>query len=335
MDDKATEVERAIDLTTQKLAEKAWQAVKQATEGNFEGLIEIGIHVLTPALSALVIMAGFYFIAKYVSKLVSSPIHRRVDQTLGCFVEKLVYRGMIACGFIYVLHYFGVRSTSFAAVIAAAGFAIGLAFQGTLSNFASGILLMVFRPFKVGDMVVANGIAAKVFEIDLFTTAVDTPDNRRLIIPNSAIAGHTIENITYHPNRRIEVPVGVAYAADMDQTRSALQQSIASIAASVIENADQKSQVILVGLGASSVDWIVRVWAKTSDFSDVRDKLVYSIKTELDNAEIPIAFPQLDVHIDRMVSEISGHSEGLRAGPLRTGPKLVPRRNASGHSDAA
>ena len=164
-------------------------AVKRAASGDYDAIVDVGFMVLTPSVSALAILFGFYFAAKFVSKLISGPINSRVDQTLGRFVEKLVYRGMIACGFLFVLNYFGVGSTSFAAVIAASGFAIGLAFQGTLANFASGILLMVFRPFKVGDMVVANGIAAKVHEIDLFTTAVDTPDNRRLIIPNSAIAG--------------------------------------------------------------------------------------------------------------------------------------------------
>ena len=302
-------------------------AVKRAASGDYDTIVDVGFMVLTPSVSALAILFGFYFAAKFVSKLISGPINSRVDQTLGRFVEKLVYRGMIACGFLFVLNYFGVGSTSFAAVIAASGFAIGLAFQGTLANFASGILLMVFRPFKVGDMVVANGIAAKVHEIDLFTTAVDTPDNRRLIIPNSAIAGQTIENVTYHPWRRVEVPVGVAYSADMDETRATLMSAIDAISDSISQNEEQKSQVILLGLGASAVDWMVKVWAKTADFSDVRDKLVYSVKSHLDAKGIPIAFPQLDLHLHDAAANLNG----VRGSKQRQSP----RRSAGGKPEAA
>ncbi len=302
-------------------------AVKRAASGDYDAIIDVGLMVLTPAVSALAILFGFYFLAKYASKLISSPINSRVDQTLGRFVEKLVYRGMIACGLLFVLNYFGVRSTSFAAVIAASGFAIGLAFQGTLSNFASGILLMVFRPFKVGDMVVVNGIAAKVHEIDLFSTSVDTPDNRRLIIPNSAIAGHTIENVTYHPCRRVEVPVGVAYSADMDETRATLWYAIEAISDSIIQNEEQKSQVMLVGLGASSVDWIVRVWSETEEFREVQDRLVYSVKSFLDARGIPIAFPQLDLHLH----EVADNLNFVRGSKQRQSP----RRSASRNSDAS
>jgi len=297
MDEKTTDVESAIQLSSQQIAERVWQVGKSAVSGNFDGLFDVGVMIVAPGVKALAILVAFYFVAKYVSKIVSSPISTRVDQTLGRFVEKLMYRGTIACGLLIVLSYFGIRSTSFAAVLAAMGFAIGLAFQGTLANFASGILLMVFRPFKVGDLVVANGITAKVHEIDLFTTSVDTPDNRRLIIPNSAIAGHTIENATYHPHRRIEVPVGIAYSADLDESRSAMQAAINTISESIIQNDERKSQVLLVGLGNSAIDWVVRVWAPTADFHVVRDKLIYSIKSKLDSAGIVIAFPQLDVHL--------------------------------------
>ncbi len=115
-----------------------------------------------------------YLLGKMLSKLIARPINQRVDMTLGRFVEKLIYRGTIACGFLFVLSQFGVKSTSFAAVLAAMGFAIGLALQGTLGNFASGVLLLFFRPFKVGDMVVAGTVTGSVTEIDLFTTAIDT-----------------------------------------------------------------------------------------------------------------------------------------------------------------
>lgn len=277
---------------------QAWGAVEKIWNGRLEGLSELGMISVFPAIVVLSILLGFYFAAKYTTRIVSKAMRGRIDETLGRFIEKLIYRGMIGAGVLFVLNYFGFKSTSFAAVLAALGFAIGLAFQGTLSNFASGILLMVFRPFKVGDLVVAGGIHAKVYEIDLFTTVVDTPDNRRLIIPNSAIAGHTIENVTFHAERRVEVPVGVAYNADMDETRAALLQAIASIADVTIETEERKPQVLLVGFGASAVDWVVRVWTPTREFNATRDRLVYAVKKQLDQCNIAIAFPQLDIHID-------------------------------------
>jgi small conductance mechanosensitive channel len=156
--------------------------------GDWNALWQMGEKSLINAVEALLLMLVCYFLAKYLSRAIANPISRRVDQTLGKFVEKLVYRGCLGCGLLVVLAYFGVQSTSFAAVIATMGFAIGLAFQGTLSNFAAGILMLVFRPFKVGDLVVAGGVTARVQEIDLFHTIVDTPDNRRLIIPNNSIS---------------------------------------------------------------------------------------------------------------------------------------------------
>jgi small conductance mechanosensitive channel len=191
---------------------------------------------------------------------------------------------------------------------------------------ASGILLMVFRPFKVGDMVVANGIAAKVHEIDLFTTSVDTPDNRRLIIPNSVIAGHTIENVTYHPLRRVDVPVGVAYSADMDETRATLFSAIDAISDSIVQNEEQKSQVVLLGLGASAVDWKVKVWAKTDEFSEVRDRLVYSVKSQLDARGIPIAFSQLDLHRHQVADNLNVEHGSKQ--------RQSSRRSAGGNSGA-
>ena len=157
-----------------------------------------------------------YFVAKFLSRLASAPVKMKVDETLGKFTGKLVFYVLMIFVFIAVLGRVGVEVTSFAAIMAAAGFAIGLAFQGTLSNFASGVLLLVFRPFKVGDVINAAGITAKVYEIDLFTTTFDTPDNRRIVVPNSSIAGGTIENITFHGQRRLDVAVGVDYSADID-----------------------------------------------------------------------------------------------------------------------
>jgi small conductance mechanosensitive channel len=263
--------------------------------GDWTALWQMGEKSLIHAVEALLLMLVCYFVAKYLSRAIAAPLTRRVDQTLGRFVEKLVYRGCLGCGLLIVLAYFGVQSTSFAAIIAAMGFAIGLAFQGTLSNFAAGILMLVFRPFKVGDLVVAGGITARVQEIDLFHTIVDTPDNRRLIIPNNSISSNTIENVTYHPHRRIEIPLSISLDANLDATRAVLQRALD--ATPEVQHSDEKlqPQVLIVGITNISVEWVVRGWASTPDFPLIRDKLIYQVKNHLSQSEITIASPQMEV----------------------------------------
>jgi small conductance mechanosensitive channel len=192
------------------------------------------------------------------------------------------------------LSYFGVETTSFAAVIGAVGLAIGLAFQGTLSNFAAGAMLLIFRPYKVGDTVKAAGYEGVVNEIALFTTEIDTADGRRIIIPNGSIYGSVIENTTHHSYRRVDVAVGTAYAADIDATRHALERSLVAVPLTLTT---PKPEVILLGLGSSSVDWSVRIWVKQADFGNGKQALLRAVKLELDRSEIEIPFPQMDVHM--------------------------------------
>ena len=187
--------------------------------------------------------------------------------------------------------------TSFAAILAAAGFAIGMAFQGTLGNFASGIMLLVFRPFKVGDVISAAGIKAKVNEIDLFTTTFDTPDNRRIIVPNSAITAGTIENTSHHTERRVDVSVGCDYSADIRQTREVLQRAAESLQSNMIIGEGRGYQVVLGTLGDSCVNWTVRFWTRTENYWAVNEALTEAVKNHLDDAGIGIPYPQLDIHI--------------------------------------
>jgi small conductance mechanosensitive channel len=140
----------------------------------------------------------------------------------------------------------------------------------------------------------------RVNEIDLFTTTLDTPDNRRIIVPNSSISSGTIENISYHQHRRVEVLVGVAYAANIDATRAALTAAAASLAAMTIPGEGRGYTVILASLADSSVQWKVRVWARSIDFFAVTEQLTQAIKQELDAAKIQIPFPQMDVHLHRI-----------------------------------
>ncbi len=255
---------------------------------------------LVPAVIAIVTIVVLYFVAQLLSRWTAAAVCKRVDETLGKFAGRLVYYGIMTVGGLAILSKAGIGVTGAAAVITAAGFAIGLAFQGTLSNFSSGILLLVFRPFKVGDMVVISGVMGKVNEIDLFTTTIDTTDNRRLILPNSSIAGTTIENITFHAHRRIDLVIGVAYKSDIDQTRQVIEEAVASLNESMVPGEERGSKVFLSNLGPSSVDWTVRFWTSKATYWDVREQLLVRIKKNLDQNGIQIPFPQMQLHFSEM-----------------------------------
>ncbi|MCA9181668.1 MAG: mechanosensitive ion channel [Planctomycetales bacterium] len=255
------------------------------------------LKVIVPAAVALLLLIVTYFVARLVARWVAAVVCNHVDQTLGQFAGRLTFYSLMIMVGLTVLQTANVDVTGFAAVIAAAGFAIGLAFQGTLGNFASGVLLLVFRPFKVGDMINAAGVMGKVNEIDLFTTTLDTTDNRRLIIPNSSIAGATIENISYHKHRRVDVPIGVAYAASLDETRRVLTLCAESLGDKLITGEGRGYQILLVNLGAHSVEWMVRAWVATPNFFAVKEALTTQIKQQFDLNGLQIPFPQMQLHV--------------------------------------
>lgn len=246
------------------------------------------------AVALGVLIVGWIF-AGWVGGVAGKALARaKVDATLSKFLSKLARWAILLLVVLACLSVFGVETTSFAAVIGSAGIAIGLAFQGTLSNFAAGIMLLMFRPFHVGDVINVAGQTGKVDEIELFTTTLDTFDNRRFIIPNGQVFGATIENITYHPHRRADVDVGVSYSADIDRTREVLTQAARSVPGGLD---DPEPSVFLLGLGDSAVHWSVRVWAKAAEFGDVKQAAIRAVKNGLDEAGIEIPFPQMDVHV--------------------------------------
>jgi small conductance mechanosensitive channel len=219
----------------------------------------------------------------------------KFDETLTFFLAKLVRWGILTLVAVMCLSKFGVETASLAAVIGATGLAVGLAFQGTLSNFAAGAMLLIFRPYKVGDTVVVAGHTGTVDEIELFTTTLDTPDKRRVIIPNSSIFGAVIENHTYHAMRRFETAVGTAYGADIDQTRTALERAVRTVP---IVLPEPVAEVLLTALGASSVDWTIRGWARRDSLGQARQAVIRAVKMELDRAGVGIPFPQMELHFD-------------------------------------
>jgi len=252
-----------------------------------------------PITKALLLIIAVIFISGWAKRFVTSTCRRtKVDETLSRFFGNLTRYALLILGGLAVLSTFGVNTTSFAAVVAAAGFALGMALSGTLGNFASGVMLLIFRPFKVDDVVSAGGVTGKVFEVGMFSTTFDTPDNRRIIVPNGSIYGDTIENVTHHSTRRVDVAVGTDYSADLDKTREVL-----TAAANAVEGKlpDKDVVIYLNELGDSSINWSVRVWAKTSDFWAVRERLTRDVKVALDSANIGIPFPQRDIHIPEAI----------------------------------
>jgi len=254
-----------------------------------------------PVIGALVILVATFIGGKIIAGAVRKSCEKaNVDVTLSRFFGKLVYYLVLVVGVMFALSTCGVEVTSFAAILAAAGFAIGMALSGTLSNFAAGVMLLIFRPFTVRDVINAAGVTAKVNAIELFTTTLDTPDNRRFIVPNGAIYSGNIENITHHAERRADVNVGVDYSADLDQTREVLTKAAESLKEFNIEGEDRGFQVYLLDLGDSSVNWVVRFWTTAADFWGVKEKLTRAVKMHLDEAGIGIPFPQMDIHLDKL-----------------------------------
>ncbi len=249
-----------------------------------------------PVLLAIVLIFAVFLAAGWVSKITGKAVRKaKVEETLARFLTMLTRYLVLIAGGVAILGTLGVETTSFAAVLAAVGFAIGMAMSGMLGNIASGIMLLIFRPFKVGDVVDAAGVKGKVYEVGLFTTAFDTFDNRRIIVPNNEIFGGNIENVSHHATRRVDVTVGTEYRADIDRTREVLMA--AARATGNILN-EPEPVVYLNQLGGSSIDWAVRVWVNAGDYWAVKEKLTRDVKYALDEAEIGIPFPQMDIHID-------------------------------------
>jgi small conductance mechanosensitive channel len=251
-------------------------------------------------IGVIVVLIVAWIIAGWLSGAIRRGMSRaRIDETLTKFTSKMTRWLILVLAVLSCLAGFGVPVMGFAAVIGASALAVGLAFQGSLSNFAAGVMLLVFRPFKVGDVVSVAGQTGKIDEIGLFTTIMDTADNRRLILPNGSVFGAVIENISYHATRRLDVAVGCEYPADLDRTREVLLGAARSLPTVLPE---PEPAVVLLELGDSSINWSVRVWVNASDYWPTRDALTRAVKVALDEAGIGIPFPQMDVHLDAPVA---------------------------------
>lgn len=216
------------------------------------------------------------------------------DAALIPFVSNMAYYLMITFVLIAVLGVFGIPTASFVAVLGAAGLAVGLALQGTLSNFAAGVMLLVFRPFKLGDFVEAGGVTGVVQEIGIFSTTMNTPDNKKIIVPNSVVFGGTITNYNGNDTRRVDMVMGIAYSDDIGLAMKTIE-GIVSAHPAVL--ADPAPKIAVSNLGASSVDILVRPWCNAGDYWTVFCDLTHQLKEGLEAAGCNFPFPQQDVHL--------------------------------------
>jgi len=253
---------------------------------------------------AFVVAILIYWVGSKLAKLVSKVIgkmmtKRDLDTIVVSFIENIIYGLLMVVVIIAALGQIGIQTASFIAVIGAAGLAVGLALQGSLSNFASGVLIIAFRPFKAGDFIEAGGVAGIVEEIKLFSTFIRSGDNKQIIIPNSGVVGSAITNYSTKPTRRIDLVIGVSYDADIKLAKKVLTE-IVEAHESVLK--DPSPVVAVAELADNSVNFVVRPWVNSADYWPTHFDLLETIKIRLDEEKIGIPYPQMDVHIHKSLS---------------------------------
>lgn len=246
-------------------------------------------------LVAVVVLVIGRWLAKWITALSRKAMVRGgVDETLSRFLGKLIYYGLLAAVVIAAADQVGIKTTSFLAILGAAGLAIGLALKDSLSNFASGVMLILFRPFVVGDYVTAGGVSGTVQQVDIFSTVLLTPDNQKFIVPNSGITSGVITNVNAEPTRRIDLVVSIGYDDDIREAKKTLEDLVGADKR-VLD--DPAPTISVSELADSSVNLIVRPWVQTADYWNVRFELIEKIKLTFDDKGISFPYPQQDVHM--------------------------------------
>ena len=265
--------------------------VQNIIEQIYAVLVSYGLNVL----GALAIIIIGFMAAGWARRSLERALSRsgRVDPTLVRFFGSLLRYAIIAFVIIAALQQFGVQATSLVAVFGAAGLAIGLALQGTLSNVAAGVMLLMFRPFKIGDFISAGGQTGTVKEIGLFTTEMATGDNVKIIVPNGQIWGSAIQNFSANPTRRVDLMMGIDYGDDIDTAMATINRVIGEESRAL---KDPESVVAVAELADSSVNIVVRVWVNSADYWGVRWDITKKLKEQLEADGISIPYPQQVVH---------------------------------------
>lgn len=252
------------------------------------------------AIALLIFCVGRLAVRLVVRALSNVMQKQDVDATLETFICNLVRAALLIVVLIAAIGALGIQTTSFIAIFGAAGLAVGLALQGSLSNLASGVLIVLFRPYRVGDFVEAAGIAGVIQQVQILTTVLKTGDNKQIIIPNSQIMNSIITNYSANDTRRVDMVVGVSYDDDIDKVRKTLEELIRADER-ILD--DPQPLVAVSELADSSVNFVVRPWAKTSDYWGVMFDLTEAIKKRFDREGISFPFPQQDVHLYKKASD--------------------------------
>jgi small conductance mechanosensitive channel len=257
----------------------------------FDLVVKVGGKLL---LALVVLILGLIIIKALTKGLVKVMKKSNIDATLVPFLKSILNIILKALLIISVLGMVGIEMTSFIAILGAAGLAIGLALQGTLQNFAGGVMILIFKPFKVGDYIEAQGQAGSVKEIQIFNTILTTPDNSVVIIPNSPLSTNSMKNYSAMDTRRIDFSFGIGYGDDIDNAKTLLMKLAKS---DKLIMHDPEPMVAVEALADSSVNLKLRVWVKSPDYWDLNFGMLETVKKEFDKAGISIPYPQQDVHL--------------------------------------
>jgi len=286
------EIQNAGEDVVQDITGFDWNTILQTLQEKGPDLgIAFGMKIAT---ALAIFLIGKFIIRMLVTAIGKVMQKQNVDKTLETFICNLVRISLLVVVIIAAIGALGVQTTSFIAVFGAAGLAVGLALQGSLSNFASGVLIVLFRPYRVGDFIEAAGIAGSVEEVQILTTILKTGDNKQIIVPNSQIMDSIITNYSANDTRRVDMVVGVSYDDDLDKVRKTIEELIAAEDRILDEPAPT---VAVSALADSSVNFIVRPWVNTSDYWGVTFDLTEAIKKRFDAEGISFPFPQQDVHL--------------------------------------
>ncbi len=266
---------------------------------NTSELLNAGLDLLIQYGPNLIFALLIFFVGKLIANLVKKMVQKvmaksHVDPLIIGFTSSIVYMGVMVFIVMAALGQVGIQTTSFIAILGAAGLAIGLALQGSLANFAAGFLLIIFRPFKEGDVIEAAGVVGKVEIIQIFTTTLKTPDNKTIIVPNNKLGNDNIINYSTQATRRVDMTVGVSYDADLKEVRNILED-IVTQDQRILK--DPAHQIVVGELADNSVNFFVRVWVKSEDYWGVYFDANETVKLRLDAAGIGIPYPQRDVHL--------------------------------------
>ncbi len=266
---------------------------------NLEGILttigDLAVTYGLKLLMAIITLVIGLWIIKLIMKAIGKNMEKReVDPTLRQFLGSMLSMILKILLIITVISMMGVEMTSFVAILAAAGFAIGMALSGTLQNFAGGVMLVIFKPFKVGDFIDAQGYTGTVNQIQIFNTILKTPDNKTVIIPNGGLSTSSMTNFSTEPQRRVDFTFGIGYSDDIDKAKSVIESLIAADDRIL---KDPATFIAVSELADSSVNFVVRVWAEASNYWGIFFDLTENVKKAFDKEGISIPFPQTDVHV--------------------------------------